>query len=321
MFFVRTLRATSLALLVFVGTTLTIDELAQKLGHFSESLTQLEKQLHVVPDGPEKNILNYSSNTVSKSSDDLLFSRFQLNVKGKSKTIIIQMGDMLSMPVDAVVDAANTELLPGSGVSGSVKVAYSRYRRATGSPTYPLGQPDQKDWTMLCVYQNGTKVTVGGSGLATGFKSGDACINLGVRCLPNDGDVKKSLALVHAVAPTDEKRMDLVYNAYKNALEAADNLGDFLNKYQFVVTMIAPALEKTFKATPNITKIAFPLLGIGVFGLPIPEVIDAALKAIVEFLKKSQHIDTVYIMIWPEDQNTKMSYTTACNTMQKYLVP
>jgi O-acetyl-ADP-ribose deacetylase (regulator of RNase III) len=300
------LRTASCALLALLGTLLAADELTEKLGQFSQSCTALRHKLTL----PERRILDYGKGEPIEWPWEMLSKTFAFtNNDGKPVNIIIKMGDMLSQPVDAIVDAANTRLDPGIGVSGSVKVAYCRYRRATDNPTYSLSQPDQHDWTRLCVFPDGTKVTVDTTTFyATDLQEGGACLNLGVRCLPNDGDTTKSVALIHAVAPRNPKRMNLVYSAYKNALDAAENVETILQKYKK-----NPALEQTFKTKTTLTKIAFPVLGVGVFGLPVQQVLEQAFTAMIDFLKTAKNVDTVYLMVFVDptpkiDPKTKKEY-------------
>jgi len=107
MIFVRAIRATSLASLVFAGATLAADELAQKLQQFSQSCEVLVDQIPPVikkvatdqeAKGSEKNLLDYKKASVAPFKHELLYSDYQITGRGKPKHVIIKMGDMLSQP-------------------------------------------------------------------------------------------------------------------------------------------------------------------------------------------------------------------------------
>jgi O-acetyl-ADP-ribose deacetylase (regulator of RNase III) len=109
-------------------------------------------------------------------------------------SIDVVTGDITQLQADAIVNAANENLVPGAGVAGAIARVggpsiWEESRRLPGSPRCPTG-----------------------SAVATGAG------NLAAR------------HVIHAVAPVwhggDRGEPDLLRGAYRRSLELADELGD-----------------------------------------------------------------------------------------------
>ncbi len=89
--------------------------------------------------------------------------------------------------------------------------------------------------------------------------------------------------VIHTVGPIykDGKRRekDLLYNAYYNSLELAKEY--------------------------NLKTIAFPSISTGVYGYPIDEASDIAIKAVMDFIKKENFIEEVRFILF-SDENYKI---------------
>jgi O-acetyl-ADP-ribose deacetylase (regulator of RNase III) len=62
---------------------------------------------------------------------------------GAGRRIVVVLGDITDMEVDAIVNAANTDLVLGSGVAGSIrrKGGPSVQAESTGSDLYRSARP------------------------------------------------------------------------------------------------------------------------------------------------------------------------------------
>lgn len=222
-----------------------------------------------------------------------------VNDAGKKVTLIIKMGDMLAQDVDVVVDAANADLVPGTGVSGALKYAFLRFASKNNT-----GQT-LKNWRNLCVKHDGKRL-----GKKEKVSAGEAVFNLGVRCLSND--TKKDYALINAVGPSGETT-DKVAGSYARALELANNAENFYQQYAHELRSIGNGTLVPNKQV--ISSIAMPLLSIGVFGHPVPDVTYYAIREIVNFLATAKNVTTVYLMCW----NSKKNYKIVMSAMQAWV--
>jgi O-acetyl-ADP-ribose deacetylase (regulator of RNase III) len=155
-------------------------------------------------------------------------------------TIELTQGDITAVRADAIVNAANEELIPGAGVAGAIDRVggpeiYKESMALPGRPRCPTG-----------------------SAVATGAGR------------------LQARHVIHAVAPRwrggSRSEPELLRGAYRRSLELADELGD--------------------------RTIAFPSLGTGVYGYPIPDAAHIALSTAAEYVRGDTRIERVIFVLF-----------------------
>ncbi|MHB1569433.1 MAG: macro domain-containing protein [Solirubrobacteraceae bacterium] len=150
-------------------------------------------------------------------------------------TVELVQGDITAQPgFDAIVNAANAQLLPGGGVAGAI-------HRAAGSGL-------AKECRPLAPLRPGECVLTGG------------------HALPNQ--------VIHCLGPVygaDEPAAELLASCYRRALELAEASG--------------------------LRSVAFPAISTGVFGYPLEQAADVALRTIAELAPSLQRVRTVRFVL------------------------
>ena len=154
---------------------------------------------------------------------------------GSKVRIMIKQGDITDMEVDAIVNAANTDLVLGSGVAGAI--------RKKGGDTI------QKECDNIGRIPLGQAVITGAGKLKSKYVIHAAGMELG-------GIV------------TEES----LRNATKNSMIRAEGKG--------------------------IKTVAFPAIGTGVGGFPITECARVMIDTVIDHIKSSQNIETVYFVLF-----------------------
>lgn len=196
------------------------------------------------------------------------------------------IGNMLAQDADVVVDAANGDINPGTGVSGAL------YKAA--------GRPD-----VTTVWQRDKQPLKTGSDRR--LRDGEAWFNTNSAVIAyypdkGTGTPKNVMRIVHAVAPVcqsapDQER-ELLIKAYKNALAAMDwwlRQPDSLENWNLVREQAGVATRgPAYKPS-----IVFPLLGSGVFGCDPKIVAECARQAIYDYFSESKNSRIGVIIIAP----------------------
>lgn len=137
-----------------------------------------------------------------------------------SVTLELIQGDIARQAgIDAVVNAANAELLPGGGVAGAIHRAAGPGLAEECRPLAPI-RPGQ-------------------------------CVITGGHSLPNP-------YIIHCLGPvygTDKPEDELLANCYRRALDLAEQHG--------------------------LSSVAFPAISTGVFGYPLEEAAEIALRTVI----------------------------------------
>ena len=165
--------------------------------------------------------------------------------------IEIIIGDITTLKVDAIVNAANNSLLGGGGVDGAIHEAAGH------------------ELLLECRTLNGCE-------------TGQAKITKGYN-LP-------AKYIIHTVGSIwyggDSNERELLANCYKNCLRLA--------------------------AENNIKTIAFPSISTGIYGFPIEEASEIALKEITRFISNYSKIEKVIIVCF-----NKFTYDTYNQTYKE----
>jgi O-acetyl-ADP-ribose deacetylase len=148
-------------------------------------------------------------------------------------------GNIVEQPdVDAVVNAANAELMPGGGVAGAIHEAAGPGLAEECRPLAPIS-------------------------------AGEAVIT-GAHDLPNK-------RVIHALGPVygrDKPEDELLASCYENALRIADEDG--------------------------LVSVAFPALSTGIFGYPLEEAAEVALRTVAEEAKNLANVRHVRFVLFGE---------------------
>lgn len=146
-------------------------------------------------------------------------------------------GDITRQPdLDAVVNAANAQLMPGGGVAGAI-------HRAAGPSLAEECRP-------LAPIRPGDCAITGGHGL------------------PNP-------SVIHCLGPVygvDDPAEELLASCYRRALELADERG--------------------------LESVGFPAISTGVFGYPLPEATEVALRAVIDAAPKLRRVKRVRFVLF-----------------------
>lgn len=173
-------------------------------------------------------------------------------LRGKDTSFVVSVGDITEYNGDAIVNAANTQLMAGGGVCGAIfkKAGYEELQDACDKV--------------------GPTVT-GGAKTTPGF------------ALP-------AKFIVHAVGPVYTEGQDnakLLGDAYRSALSEALRVGA--------------------------KSIAFPAISTGIYGYPLEDATEVALKAVKEFCADNPGIERVdFVCFSPEIEEVykrKMEFT------------
>ena len=150
----------------------------------------------------------------------------------------IIISDITQQKTDAIVNAANSRLTPGGGVSGAI-------HRAAGPGLWR------------------------------------ECKKLG-RCKTGEAKITKGYNLpakyvIHTVGPiysraSREKNAELLWRCYENSLKLAVEHG--------------------------IKSISFPAISTGIYGYPVGEAAEIAVKAIADFMKEHDEIELVRMVLY-----------------------
>src|ERR1700688_1838350 len=154
---------------------------------------------------------------------------------GTAEKIIIMLGDLTELDVDAIVNAANNDLQLGGGVAGAI--------RRKG------GEAIQRECDAI------GSIPIGGAAITTGGKL-------------------RARFVIHAAS------MQLGGETTARALRSST----------------AHALR--IAAERGLRSIAFPAVGTGIAGFPIPECARIMLREVVEHLKKPTSLEKVYFVLF-----------------------
>jgi O-acetyl-ADP-ribose deacetylase len=155
-------------------------------------------------------------------------------------TVDIAKGDITDQPeFDAIVNAANAQLLPGAGVAGAIHRAAGPELAAEGRPLAPI--------------RTGECVITSGHRLANPF-------------------------VIHCLGPvyaTDDDPSGHLASCHRRALELAEARG--------------------------IDSVCFPALSTGVFGYPIDEAADVAIRTIADCAPTLTAVRRVRFVLFDDD--------------------
>jgi len=159
------------------------------------------------------------------------------------KTLELAQGDITRETTDAIVNAANSELLPGGGVCGAIHRA--------GGPA---------------IAEECRKLRAERGPVSTG------------RAIATSGGRLLARYVIHTVGPVWSGGVrgepEALASAYRESIRVADELG--------------------------ITSIAFPAISTGIFGYPLSEATEVAVRTVREVLPRAKSVNTVRFVVFDD---------------------
>jgi O-acetyl-ADP-ribose deacetylase (regulator of RNase III) len=185
-----------------------------------------------------------------------------MKVNIKNRILELVEGDITEMQTDAIVNAANAQLILGGGVAGAI--------RKKGGPEIQqecnkIARAAQRAYSAEAAAKAGSAASQSSSGTFVG----GAVITTG-------GNLKAKY-VIHAVGPRmgegneDEK----LKNATLNSLKLADNY--------------------------KLKSISFPAISAGIFGFPIQRCAEIMLKTTIDYLKEYTCLEKVVFCLFGQD--------------------
>jgi O-acetyl-ADP-ribose deacetylase (regulator of RNase III) len=166
------------------------------------------------------------------------------------KTLELVQGDITRETTDAIVNAANSELLPGGGVCGAI-------HRAAG--------PSLAEECRKLRAERGRVAT--GHAVAT------------------SGGRLPARYVIHTVGPVwsggASGETEALASAYRESIRVADELG--------------------------LTSIAFPAISTGIFGYPLGDATQVAVRTVREALPRAKNLSTVRFVVF--DDTARQAYS------------
>jgi O-acetyl-ADP-ribose deacetylase (regulator of RNase III) len=170
------------------------------------------------------------------------------------KTIELVQGDITRESTDAIVNAANSELLPGGGVCGAI-------HRAAGPS---LAEECRKLRAERGRVATGHAVATGGGRLPARY-------------------------VIHTVGPVwsggASGEPEALASAYRESIRVADELG--------------------------LKSIAFPAISTGIFGYPLGDATQVAVRTVREALPHAKNLSTVRFVVF--DDAARQAYSEILN--------
>lgn len=201
--------------------------------------------------------------------------------------IVVCGGDITRENVDVIVNAANSHMMGGDGVDGAIQQSAGHELMQYSKAHFPvLGVIDSDD--VRCPGGN-VKVTPSFNLSANGIRF-----------------------IFHANGPrglTPDREKHLA-SCYAESINAACN----------------KELLKGVVANDNgiVKSIAFPAISVGIFGYPLQEATECAVKTIIDTLSLHRKrgtlaLDTVKIVLYEQDQNFSKLFSLYAQAFDKYI--
>ncbi len=171
------------------------------------------------------------------------------------KTLELVQGDLTRETTDAIVNAANSDLLPGGGVCGAIHRA--------GGPS--IAEECRKLRAERGPVSAGHAVATGGGRLPARY-------------------------VIHAVGPVwsggSNGEPEALASAYGESIRVADELG--------------------------LQSISFPAISTGIFGYPLGDATQAAVRTVREVLPRAKNVNTVRFVVF--DDAALQTYSQVLHT-------
>lgn len=232
----------------------------------------------------------------------------ELNEKPTTE-IVIKIGNMMSLSVDAIVNAANSRLQGGGGIDGII--TENKDPRTGAQLVPPQGDRSGEILYQLRMLQKARMQPL----------TRDGQLPVGSCVITGSGSIIDQQAhmiryVISTVGPkgpdSDDMKDRLLYNAYVNALLLASNDQGFAQK---MLQIFDPNLADDLAQAP-IKTIAFPAISTGIYNYPLFEASAQAIHACLDFVRTyPRAFDTIYLVFLSENDP---AYKAICSFIQEY---
>ncbi len=240
------------------------------------------------------------------SQEPLKVASLPHSVQWESKTkIIVHVGDMMALPVDCVVNAANAGIQGGGGIDGIITANQHPQTGKQLSP--PSGDISGMILKQLKVLKDKNVAPVSLHQLPTG-----QAVITGSGSIKQQGaqSIRFVIATVGPQGSSNQVKNQQLYDAYFNSLTLAINDQDKADQ------MLAYQHGHDFIKAHPIRIIAFPSISTGIYGYPVDEAAKNSLRACLDFVKKYPRVlDKIYLVF---RSNTDKSYQAMRKFVQEY---
>lgn len=212
--------------------------------------------------------------------------------------IIIKIGNMMKLPVDAVVNAANSDLVSGGGIDGIIT---ANRDPQTGAQLVPA----QGDTSGKILQQYVFLKRMRMSPITQQSK-----LPVGTAIITDSGTIKQQQArtiryVISTVGPQGPQSNDVknkqLYDAYFNALMLACNHDQNAER---ILNRIDQDLALQLLKQP-IQTIAFPSISTGIYSYPVIEASALSLRACLDFVREHPHaLKKIYLVFLSEQDHS-----------------
>lgn len=204
---------------------------------------------------------------------------------------ILTIGDMMMLPVDCIVNPANSYIQGGGGVDGIIT---ENRKPQDGQYNPPVGDTSNQILKELKILKDKHPEPINANGL---LPEGQAIItSSGTIINQNTKTIRFVIATVGPQGQATQAKDISLHNAYYNSLLLAANIH---NKATTLLNIINSDLSLTYQANP-IRSVAFPSISTGLFGYEFDHAAPMAISGIIKAMQKHPDaFDVVHLVIHP----------------------
>lgn len=236
-----------------------------------------------------------------------------ITIPNSQTQLIITIDNMMTMPVDAIVNAANKNIQGGGGIDGVI----------TGNKDHHTGNqinPAQGDTSGQILNQLKILKTAKIAPIQS-----DGTLPEGKAVITESGSIKGQgaktiryvIATVGPKGSADATKQHQLSSCYYESLSLAANIN---NSATQMLNQLVSGMKKGIQ--PNIKTIAFPSISTGIFGYPADHAAHASIKACLEFIKNNPtDFDKIYLVFLPAhiDPQSHNAYQAAKTFVTQHL--
>ena len=273
------------------------------------------------------NVINITSSDKNLAAALELASTLNQKAEEQPKSssvpeFIITVGDMMKLPVDCIVNAANSQIKGGSGVDGLITnninpSTHKPYVCKDKKTQCSVGDVSGKILEELLILRDSKDAVP---------PIKDNLLPVGKAVITSSGSIVEQSAktirfVIATVGPNGSATPDndkLLYDAYYNSLCVAANIDDSGFK---LLSIIDKDLANGYHSNP-IKTIAFPSISTGIFGYPVDQAAPMAISAIIKFLQKyPDKLKSVHLVVMSDKlidkNNNKTMYASLMEEIKK----
>lgn len=211
----------------------------------------------------------------------------------KNPEFVLTIGDMIMLPVDCIVNAANSQIQGGGGVDGIIT---ANEKPQGGQYNPPVGDVSGQILQELKILKEKHPAPITTIGL---LPEGQAVItSSGTIINQNARTIRFVVATVGPKGPADQAKDSILQNAYYNSLLLAANKNNIATT---LLNIINPTLAQIYQEKP-IRSVAFPSISTGIFRYDFDHAAPMAISGIIKAMQEHPDaFDIVHLVIHPGD--------------------